>query len=131
MFLGAISTVSVCFIFIIYRQFFIGFFTSDPIVAEFAYTRIYIILSFEVLNMTIEILSGCLRGIGFSTTPAIICVAGICGVRIFYIYTIYPAIASYANLMWIYPISWVFTSLALVVAYLILQKKAYPKVTIA
>lgn len=131
MLLGAISTVSVCFIFIICRKFFIGFFTSDPIVAEFAYTRICIILSFEVLNMTIEILSGCLRGIGFSTTPAIICVAGICGVRIFYIYTIYPAIASYANLMWIYPISWVFTALSLVIAYLILQKKAYPKVTIA
>ena len=125
MILGTLFTSGVCLLFILCHRFFISFFTSDPVVAKLAYTRIYIIISFEVLNMTIEIVSGCLRGLGFSSTPAIICVAGICGIRIFYIYTIYPAIASYANLMWIYPISWVFTALALVIAYFILQKKAY------
>lgn len=123
--LGTLCTSIVCVIFIFAHKFFISFFTSDLTVAQFAYTRIYIILSFELLNMIIEIISGCLRGIGYSTIPAIICVAGICGIRIFYIYTIYPSIASYANLMWIYPISWTFTSGALIIAYFILQKKAY------
>lgn len=123
MLLGSVSTIAVSIVFMLGHQFLMSFFTSDSAVANLAYTRIYIIIPFELLNMTIEIMSGALRGIGYSTIPAIIATIGICGIRIVYIYTLYPAIASFASLMWIYPITWLFTATALVIAYLTIQKK--------
>lgn len=123
--LGSISTIIVCIVFILGHRFFMSFFTSDIAVANLAYTRIYIIIPFELLNMTIEIMSGALRGIGYSTIPAMIAVIGICVIRIIYIYTIYPSIASFTSLMLIYPVSWLFTAFALIFAYFIIQKKVY------
>ena len=45
--------------------------------------------------MSIEVFSSVMRGVGYSSVPAGICVAGICGVRLAYLYTIYPSIASF------------------------------------
>lgn len=123
--LGTISTLIISFAFILCQEFCVSFFTTDINVAKLAYIRIEIILTFEVLNMVIEILSGCLRGIGYSSIPAIICVIGICGIRVIYVYTIYPHFASFTSLMFIYPISWLITALILVVVYYFIQKKAY------
>ena len=125
--LGTISTLVVSFGFIFCKEFCIQFFTSNVNVAQIAYRRMEIILSFEVVNMFIEILSGCLRGIGYSSVPAFICVFGICVVRIIYIYTIYPSIASFEHLMMIYPISWFVTVALLVVVYFVVSRRVYSK----
>ena len=123
--LSSLSTLAVSFIFIILHVVCIGFFTSDLEIAKLAYTRMYIVLSFQIINMVIELLSGFLRGIGYSSIPALVCVLGICGTRIIYIYTIYPSIASYNHLLMIYPISWIITALALTFIYMIIHKRAY------
>ena len=93
--LGGATTMVACMIFVIFDHFFISFFTSDVSVASLAYTRLKIILPFQFLNMSIEVFSSVMRGVGYSSVPAGICVAGICGVRLAYLYTIYPSIASY------------------------------------
>lgn len=123
--LSSLSTLFVSFAFIFFHEFCISFFTSDLQIANLAYTRMYIVLSFQIINMVIELLSGFLRGIGYSSIPALICVLGICGTRIIYIYSIYPSIASYNNLLIIYPISWIITALALICVYLFIHKKVY------
>jgi Na+-driven multidrug efflux pump len=112
-----------CMIFVIFDHFFISFFTSDVSVASLAYTRLKIILPFQFLNMSIEVFSSVMRGVGYSSVPAGICVAGICGVRLAYLYTIYPSIASYDHLLIIYPISWFVTVLALaLISFMYAQK---------
>ncbi|WP_199589133.1 MULTISPECIES: MATE family efflux transporter [Coprobacillaceae] len=121
--LGSIATIIITIIFLVFHELCISFFTSDPHIAALAYTRMYIVLSLEIINMFIELLSAFMRGIGYSSTPAIICVLGICGLRILYIYTLYPMIASYDHLLMIYPVSWVCTALALAIAYYHVQKK--------
>lgn len=123
--LSSLSTLFVSFAFIFFHEFCISFFTSDLQIANLAYTRMYIVLSFQINHMVIELLSGFLRGIGYSSIPALICVLGICGTRIIYIYSIYPSIASYNNLLIIYPISWIITALALICVYLFIHKKVY------
>lgn len=123
--LSSISTLFVSFAFIFLHEFCIGFFTSDPQIANLAYTRMYIVLSFQIVNMVIELLSGFLRGIGYSSIPALVCVLGICGTRIIYIYTIYPSIVSYDHLLIIYPISWIITALTLTIIYALIHKKVY------
>ncbi|WP_196802956.1 MATE family efflux transporter [Candidatus Stoquefichus massiliensis] len=123
--LSSLSTLCVSFLFIVLHEFCIGFFTNDPQIANLAYTRMYIVLSFQIINMVIELISGFLRGIGYSSIPALVCVLGICGTRIVYIYTIYPTITSYQNLLIIYPISWIITALSLTFIYLFIHKKVY------
>ena len=120
------TTMVACMIFVIFDHFFISFFTSDVSVASLAYTRLKIILPFQFLNMSIEVFSSVMRGVGYSSVPAGICVAGICGVRLAYLYTIYPSIASYDHLLIIYPISWFVTVLALALVYFIhVRPKVY------
>ena len=71
--------------------------------------------------MSIEVFSSVMRGVGYSSVPA-----GICGVRLAYLYTIYPSIASYDNLLIIYPISWFVTVVALALVYFIhVRPKVY------
>ena len=124
--LGGATTMVACMIFVIFDHFFISFFTSDVSVASLAYTRLKIILPFQFLNMSIEVFSSVMRGVGYSSVPAGICVAGICGVRLAYLYTIYPSIASYDHLLIIYPISWFVTVLALALVYFIhVRPKVY------
>ena len=124
--LGGATTMVACMIFVIFDHFFISFFTSDASVASLAYTRMKIILPFQFLNMSIEVFSSVMRGVGYSSVPAGICVAGICGVRLAYLYTIYPSIASYDHLLIIYPISWFVTVLALALVYFIhVRPKVY------
>ena len=124
--LGGATTMVACMVFVIFDHFFISFFTSDVSVASLAYTRMKIILPFQFLNMSIEVFSSIMRGVGYSSVPAGICVAGICGVRLAYLYTIYPSIASYDHLLIIYPISWFVTVLALALVYFIhVRPKVY------
>ena len=124
--LGGATTMVACMIFVIFDHFFISFFTSDVSVASLAYTRMKIILPFQFLNMSIEVFSSVMRGVGYSSVPAGICVAGICGLRLAYLYTIYPSIASYDHLLIIYPISWFVTVLALALVYFIhVRPKVY------
>lgn len=97
-------------------------FNSDPSVIEFGYQRLFWILNFEVINGTIDIISGAMRGYGESLTPALIALVCICGVRITYVYTYFQAHREFKVLMWAYPISWFITVAVIIVAYMIMRK---------
>ncbi|MBP3271672.1 MAG: MATE family efflux transporter, partial [Ruminococcus sp.] len=66
----------------------------------------------------IEILSGWMRGFGYSFIPALICIIGICGVRITWVYTAFASDKTFPRLMTAYPISWTVTALGLIISYL-------------
>lgn len=121
--LGAVSTFTVCAIFIIFSHPLVGIFTQDNVVADLAVVRLKYVLSFYLVNMTIEVLSGCMRGLGYSFVPASICVLGICGVRMLWIFTAFQKIATFEGLMLVYPISWVITMTAVVLSYFVVRKK--------
>ena len=78
---------TVSFLIIIFGKQLLRLFNSDPNVIAFGYQRLFWILSFEVINGTIDIISGAMRGYGESLTPALIALVCICGVRIVYIFT--------------------------------------------
>lgn len=113
---------AVSFLIILFARPLLHIFNSDPEVIEYGYQRIFWILSFEVVNGTIDIISGAMRGYGESLTPALIALVGICGVRIVYLYTYFAAHRSFTVLMWAYPISWFITVIAISATYLIMRK---------
>lgn len=113
---------TVSFLIIIFGKQLLRLFNSDPNVIAFGYQRLFWILSFEVINGTIDIISGAMRGYGESLTPALIALVCICGVRIVYIFTYFAFHRSFTTLMLAYPISWVITVIVISAAYLIMRK---------
>lgn len=113
---------TVSFLIIIFGKQLLRLFNSDPNVIAFGYQRIFWILSFEVINGTIDIISGAMRGYGESLTPALIALVCICGVRIVYIFTYFASHRSFTTLMLAYPISWIITVIVISAAYLIMRK---------
>lgn len=113
---------TVSFLIIIFGKQLLRLFNSDPNVIAFGYQRLFWILSFEVINGTIDIISGAMRGYGESLTPALIALVCICGVRIVYIFTYFASHRSFTTLMLAYPISWIITVIVISAAYLTMRK---------
>ncbi len=102
-------------------------FNSDPAILSYGIIRLRYILSAEVITVIMEVFSGCMRGYGYSTVPAVICFVGVCGLRIAWVYTAFNISPTYHTLMMVYPISWGITSAALLIAYFLMRPKAVEK----
>lgn len=111
--------------FILGRHFFISIFTSDAEVAHYAAIRMVMILSLNILSNTYEIGGAALRGIGYSMTPAILTVFGTCVFRLFWAYTICRIYHTFEVLLAVYPISWIITGSAVLIAYFIIRRRVF------
>lgn len=80
-------------------------FDGNPDVVETGYIRLVMIFSMYVFTIFNEIFSGYLRGFKISLTPAIMTMIGVCGVRIIWIYTVFPQSRTFKTIMTAYPIS--------------------------
>ena len=110
-------------IFVLGRSFFLRLYTTDPAVLDFAFQRLLIVTSLELLTSSYEISGGAMRGFGHSLTPAIITVIGSCVLRLIWISTVCRRVHEFWVLMIIYPISWILTGTAMITAYLLLRRK--------
>ena len=102
---------------LIFAEPLLKFFNSDPNVVELGKLRLWYIVSPQLINVIMEIISGTLRGYGISMAPAILTLIGVCGVRITWLYTIFPQYPTYETLMIVYPVSWFVTMVLLCIAY--------------
>ena len=119
-----IFTATLSVVLLLTGKYLLMIFNDDPIVAEIGMIRVKYILTTEVINVVIEIFSGCMRGYGHSFVPALMCTVGICGVRIIWSYTAFRADPSFDVLMAAYPLSWLITAGSLVIAYFWMKKHA-------
>lgn len=112
-------------IFMTFKPFFIGLFTSDAEVARYAGIRMWYIVAGGCLMGTYEITGSALRGLGYSLTPAILITFGICVLRIFWVTVVCPVYHTYEALLAIYPISWIVTGSSIFIAYFIIRRKVF------
>ncbi len=80
-------------------------FITDAVVIEIAMTRMKYTVVFKFVQSVMDIMSGALQGYGYTFVPAIISVIGVCGVRFFWIFAIFPQYKTLVALMIIYPIT--------------------------
>lgn len=99
----------------------ISIFTDDQIVAGHAATRICGVLLFQFLACTYEISGGALRAVGYSVLPMLITIFGTCLLRI--VWCSSHLWDSFAELLMIYPVTWMLTGAIMLVAYFIIMKK--------
>lgn len=122
--LSTICVAALALLFIIFGKYLIVLYTADAAVAAIALKRMKIILIFEIFNSALEVFSGAMRGLGYSFVPALISMAGICGVRLLFVFTVFRMYPTFEVLMSVYPISWIITMFAVGAAYFIVKKKA-------
>lgn len=114
-----IASATVIIIVLLSGKLLLTLFTNDPRVIDIGYTRLLIILSAYIFSMLYENMSGYLRGFGISLLPAALTIVGICVVRIFWIYTIFPIYNTFASIMVAYPVSLFTTALLIFTALMI------------
>lgn len=110
-------------VFVVWRNFFLQIYTTDPAVLLYAKQRIVIATTLECLTSVYEISAGAMRGLGRSLTPALITFFGSCVLRLIWIATACKMVHEFWVLLIIYPISWVVTGLIMMIAYEIVKKR--------
>jgi len=110
-------TVMMGVIVIGFAREFLSLFNADETVVELGIIRFWYIVAPQFLQVFIDVLSGALRGYGFSLPPALLALVGICGVRITWLYTFFPASPDYGTLMACYPVSWLITGIFIGILY--------------
>ena len=129
-FSGVPCTIAVCALLTLFRTPFVSIFTPEPAVIALAAERVLRVGSLQFLNGAGEILSGSMRGMKRSLVPALISVLGVCGVRLFWVWVVYPKVGmTHANLCVAWPLSWGVTAVAVAVASFIVRRRAEAEVT--
>lgn len=115
----AIASGTAILIVLITGKFLLSIFNNNPEVIEIGYTRLVIIFIAYIFSMLYEVMSGYLRGFGFSLVPAILTTIGVCVLRIIWINTVFPANRTFVTIMTAYPVSLATTAVLIFIALII------------
>lgn len=115
----AIASGTAIFIVLITGKFLLSIFNNNPEVIEIGYSRLVIIFIAYIFSMLYEVMSGYLRGFGFSLVPAILTTVGVCVLRIIWINTVFPANRTFVTIMTAYPVSLATTAVLIFIALII------------
>ena len=117
LFLGSLATY--------FGRELLSIYTRNIAIIEAGYIRISIICSIYFLCGIMDVIVGSLRGLGYSTMPAIVSLMGACVFRLIWLATVFQ-IDKWHNIQTIYysyPISWLLTFSVHVVCYIIVKRK--------
>ena len=109
---------------LLFGKTLLAFFNRDPEVVETGYIRLMMVMLSHTFSLFYEVMAGYLRGFGISTLPAVLTIAGVCGVRIAWIELMFPKYLTFRSIMTAYPISLSATALMILTALLICHPAA-------
>ena len=89
----------------------LGFYTTEQSVVDVGIIRLTFVCLPLFLNGVLDIFVCSMRGMGYSLLPTIAQIAGICGVRLLWIFFVFPMFRSLEVIYLCYPISWTVTSI--------------------
>ncbi|MBR3795243.1 MAG: MATE family efflux transporter [Clostridia bacterium] len=115
--IAAGATVFMSVLILIIGRPMLGMFTDDPHVLEIGVSIIRLIAPTWICYLSIEILSGSMRGAGDTLIPTLMTLVGVCMLRIFWITVIVPMRHELSMLLLSYPLAWIITSILFIVYY--------------
>ncbi|MCQ2240647.1 MATE family efflux transporter [Treponema sp.] len=121
-------TVSCSMLFTLFRFQLSGLYSSDPETISYCAERILKVEIVQFLINSYEITAGALRGLGCSLSPALITIFGTCSLRLLWIATVFPRFQTYESILFVYPVSWIVTGTAMIVAYILYTRKKFNKI---
>ncbi len=105
------------------RDVLLGLYSPDPAVIEAGAARLLVIGSTYFLCGMMDTLACMLRAMGRSLLPMVVTIIGACGLRILWIYTVFPLDRTFFTLFLSYPITWGVTGTVHAVCYLVTKKQ--------
>ena len=95
----------------------LSLYSADAQVIAAGLERLYLVCGPYFLCGIMEVMTGVLRGIGYSLLPMIVSLLGACAFRVLWVMTIFRAAPSMGCLMASYPVSWTLTFVVLCVIF--------------
>lgn len=102
---------------------FLGIYSSDPEVIRYGLARMQMICQVYFLCGMMDVTVGILRGMGYAIMPMLMSLAGACGLRVLWIFTIFRWNRSLFVLYLSYPITWAVTLAAQMICLLVVWKR--------
>ena len=96
----------------------LGLFNPDPEVIATGLIRVKFMFFAHTFSLIIEVMSGYLRGFGMSLLPALCSLFFVCGIRFYWVWSVFPRFSNFTTLMMVYPVSLCATALVIVGVYL-------------
>lgn len=106
-----ISGFSVSFIIWIFGRFFLSLYTNDVAVIDAGMIRLTYVTLLLVLNGLLDVFVCSMRGMGNSIVPTVTMIIGICGLRMSWLWFIFPLYPTLQIIYVCFPISWIFTTI--------------------
>ncbi len=97
----------------------LGIYSNEADVIQYGIGRLSVVCATYFLCGMMDVTCGSIRGMGYSVTPTIVSLAGACGFRILWIFTIFVWNRSLFTLYLSYPISWIITFAAHLICFII------------
>lgn len=98
-------------------------YSTDPEVIQYGIMRMQIICLTYFTCGWMDVMVGTMRGIGYSLLPMVVSLAGACGLRVVWIFTIFQWKRSLQTLYISYPVSWVITAAVHILCFYIVSRK--------
>ena len=111
--------------FMLFRFPLLHIYTHDEAAVAAGSTQMLVLGAVYFLNGLQNMMTGAMRGHGFSLLPTGITLLGICGFRVIWITTAFAATHSLIILYLSYPISWILTAAAQYTCYFATRNKAF------
>ena len=100
-------------------------YTSDPQVVQCGMeVLLYTTVTYFLCGL-MDLFPGAMRGVGYSTIPMILSIVGTVGIRIFWIYCVFPTHHALDILFISYPLSWTVTIIMQLICFYFVRKKVY------
>lgn len=122
--------VSLGLIVIIFGKPLLNLYTDNSGAIEYGVIRLGIIGATYFLCGVNDVLVGNLRGLGYSLTPTIVSITGICVFRLVWIFTVFEANHTLEILYYSYPISWFITALVNGICLIVVYNKKKRNISI-
>ena len=98
-------------------------YTDQQAVIDVGMIRTGLVARLLVLNALLDTFVASLRGMGYSSLPTILMIIGICGVRIAWIYTVFPIEQTLESIYMCFPVSWAVTMAVEIILWFIAYRK--------
>ena len=98
-------------------------YTDEQAVVDVGMIRTAWVARLLILNGIMDIFINSMRGMGSSAAPTAIMLAGICGVRLTWIWLVFPRAGTLASIYMCYPVSWFITSVIEYILWLHVYRK--------
>lgn len=111
MLLSISCTIALGMISWVFSSVILGFYTTDPQVIAAGQIRIEWVGRLLFINGIMDVFIASMRGMGFSFIPTVFMIAGICGIRLSWLFFVFPSFRTLTVVYMCFPISWIATSI--------------------